>query len=213
MVGPGRVPASAGVGQRTPHRTLVGTPVSNGMDAPTRNGIDVPKWKCHRPLEPRGAVGVVSALSPRSGIGQRTAEDDLARGVHEPRELARRRRRCRIDLGPQPPGRHLDPRGPAVEQRVAAAGPLVGPGVQIARPCRRDEFTPGPLMQPSTLKTMESTHLLAMGCPPFRRSRSSRSHRRSCASRQRAWPASAQPCEGRRRPSACRRRAWPCQAT
>jgi transposase len=25
------------------------------MDAPTRNGIDVPKWKCHRPLEPRGA--------------------------------------------------------------------------------------------------------------------------------------------------------------
>ena len=28
---------------------------SNGMDAPTRNGIDVPKWKCHRPLEPRGA--------------------------------------------------------------------------------------------------------------------------------------------------------------
>jgi len=27
----------------------------NGMDAPTRNGIDVPKWKCHRPLEPRGA--------------------------------------------------------------------------------------------------------------------------------------------------------------
>jgi transposase len=25
------------------------------MDAPTRNGIDVPKWKCHQPLEPRGA--------------------------------------------------------------------------------------------------------------------------------------------------------------
>ena len=29
--------------------------VSNGMDAPTRNGINVPKWKCHQPLEPRGA--------------------------------------------------------------------------------------------------------------------------------------------------------------
>jgi hypothetical protein len=28
---------------------------TNGMDAPTRNGIDVPKWKCHQPLEPRGA--------------------------------------------------------------------------------------------------------------------------------------------------------------
>jgi hypothetical protein len=32
-----------------------GLTVSNGMDAPIRNGIDVPKWKCHRPLEPRRA--------------------------------------------------------------------------------------------------------------------------------------------------------------
>jgi len=30
-------------------------PQSNGMDAPTRNGINVPKWKCRQPLEPRGA--------------------------------------------------------------------------------------------------------------------------------------------------------------
>ena len=27
------------------------TPESNGMDAPTLNGINVPKWKCHRPLD------------------------------------------------------------------------------------------------------------------------------------------------------------------
>ena len=25
------------------------------MDAPTRNGIEVPKWKCLQPLEPEGA--------------------------------------------------------------------------------------------------------------------------------------------------------------
>jgi hypothetical protein len=25
------------------------------MNAPTRSGINVPKWKCHQPLEPRGA--------------------------------------------------------------------------------------------------------------------------------------------------------------
>lgn len=24
------------------------------MDAPTRNGIDVPEWKCHQPLTERG---------------------------------------------------------------------------------------------------------------------------------------------------------------
>ena len=29
--------------------------VSNGMDAPTRTGIRVPQWKCHQPLEPKGA--------------------------------------------------------------------------------------------------------------------------------------------------------------
>lgn len=29
--------------------------VSNGMDAPTLDGIDVPEWKCHQPLEPEGA--------------------------------------------------------------------------------------------------------------------------------------------------------------
>ncbi len=29
--------------------------VSNGMDAPTRTGTNVPKWKCHQPLEPKGA--------------------------------------------------------------------------------------------------------------------------------------------------------------
>lgn len=34
---------------------LDGGYVCNGMDAPTRNGINVPKWKCHQPLEPRGA--------------------------------------------------------------------------------------------------------------------------------------------------------------
>jgi len=28
---------------------------SNGMDAPTRDGIEVPKWKCLQPLEPKGA--------------------------------------------------------------------------------------------------------------------------------------------------------------
>lgn len=28
---------------------------TNGMDAPTRTGINVPKWKCQQPLEPRGA--------------------------------------------------------------------------------------------------------------------------------------------------------------
>jgi len=27
---------------------------SNGMDAPTRNGIEVPEWKCHQPLTERG---------------------------------------------------------------------------------------------------------------------------------------------------------------
>ncbi|CAM2161936.1 hypothetical protein PSAC2689_100192 [Paraburkholderia sacchari] len=27
--------------------------VSNGMDAPSYNGIDVPEWKCHQPLEQR----------------------------------------------------------------------------------------------------------------------------------------------------------------
>jgi len=29
--------------------------VSNGMDAPTFDGIDVPEWKCQPPLEPEGA--------------------------------------------------------------------------------------------------------------------------------------------------------------
>lgn len=29
--------------------------VSNGMDAPTADGIDVPEWQCHQPLEPEGA--------------------------------------------------------------------------------------------------------------------------------------------------------------
>lgn len=29
--------------------------VSNGMDAPTRTGIRVPHWKCHQPLELKGA--------------------------------------------------------------------------------------------------------------------------------------------------------------
>ena len=29
--------------------------VSNGMDAPTFDGIDMPKWKCQQPLEPEGA--------------------------------------------------------------------------------------------------------------------------------------------------------------
>jgi len=28
--------------------------VSNGMDAPTRNGIRVPQWKCHQPLNRKG---------------------------------------------------------------------------------------------------------------------------------------------------------------
>jgi len=32
---------------RTSHQVAV----SNGMDAPTRNGLDVPKWECHQPLE------------------------------------------------------------------------------------------------------------------------------------------------------------------
>ena len=27
--------------------------VSNGMDAPTYSGIDVPEWRCHQPLESR----------------------------------------------------------------------------------------------------------------------------------------------------------------
>jgi hypothetical protein len=30
-------------GQEQPYREVID---SNGMDAPTRNGIDVPKWKC-----------------------------------------------------------------------------------------------------------------------------------------------------------------------
>ena len=34
---------------------LLMQPNDNGMDAPTRNGIDVPKWKCQRPLNTRGA--------------------------------------------------------------------------------------------------------------------------------------------------------------
>ena len=29
--------------------------VSNGMDAPTFDGINVPEWKCQQPLEPEGA--------------------------------------------------------------------------------------------------------------------------------------------------------------
>jgi transposase len=28
---------------------------SNGLDAPTHDGIDVPKWSVNQPLEPRGA--------------------------------------------------------------------------------------------------------------------------------------------------------------
>lgn len=31
--------------------------VSNGMDAPTFDGINVPEWKCQQPLEPEGASG------------------------------------------------------------------------------------------------------------------------------------------------------------
>lgn len=29
--------------------------VSNVMDAPTYPDANVPKWKCHQPLEPKGA--------------------------------------------------------------------------------------------------------------------------------------------------------------
>ena len=32
--------------------------VSNGMDAPTFDGIYVPEWKCQQPLEPEGASGM-----------------------------------------------------------------------------------------------------------------------------------------------------------
>lgn len=34
---------------------MVRLTVSNGMDAPTFDGIYVPEWKCQQPLEPEGA--------------------------------------------------------------------------------------------------------------------------------------------------------------
>ena len=43
------------------------------MDAPTRNGIDVPKWRCHQPLKPRGA----------STIKITTVGIDLAKNVFQ----------------------------------------------------------------------------------------------------------------------------------
>ena|SRR6188508_2934244 len=45
----------SGVGRSAPYRRPLSTTQSNGMDAPTRNGIEVPKWKCLQPLEPEGA--------------------------------------------------------------------------------------------------------------------------------------------------------------
>ena len=42
--------------RHNPHMlTLPPRNVSNGMDAPTFDGINVPEWKCQQPLEPEGA--------------------------------------------------------------------------------------------------------------------------------------------------------------
>src|SRR5262245_46980887 len=55
-----------------PYRTL-GSPESTGMDAPTRNGIVVPEWKCHQTTRTGGA----------SNMNITTIGIDLAKNVFQ----------------------------------------------------------------------------------------------------------------------------------
>lgn len=54
--------------------------VSNAMDAPTRAGTNVPKWKCHQLLEPKGA----------STMKITTVGIDLAKNVFQVRGIDER---------------------------------------------------------------------------------------------------------------------------
>jgi len=73
-------------------RQCVQLPESNGMDAPTRNGIDVPKWKCHRSLElKRGVVVAQPGLLTNDLIAPPENGVESECGEHPVTELLRPR--------------------------------------------------------------------------------------------------------------------------
>ena len=54
------------------------------MDAPTRNGIEVPKWKCLQPLEPEGASAMKTTtvgIDLAKNLFQVHAVDERGRAV------------------------------------------------------------------------------------------------------------------------------------
>jgi hypothetical protein len=49
-------------GRFWPFSTVQCMATFNGIDAPTRNGIDVPKWMCHTPLTEEGVTMKITTI-------------------------------------------------------------------------------------------------------------------------------------------------------